>query len=211
MDKKQGLLAWHSEADCKKVEESLRRGEVVISSTDTVLGFLALVSEPGFVALNRIKAREDKPYLVLMGDVNQVARYIVDPIPASAQRLMDHFWPGPLTIIFKAKAGLPAYMTSREGAIAIRVPQHEGLSALLQQFPEGLFSTSANLSGKPVPKTVSALDPVLVSSVAHIIIDDHAGADTPSTIVDCTGQTPRIVREGMITRADIERVCDVTA
>jgi len=102
-------------------------------------------------------------------------------------------------------------MKSPEGTIAIRVPDHAGLQNLLAHFP-GLFSTSANCAGDPVPTSVAVIDPEILTRVAYVITDEPESAQVepgqkkaPSTIIDCTGPEVKIVREGAFSLAQLRK------
>ncbi|HLW73096.1 MAG TPA: L-threonylcarbamoyladenylate synthase [Candidatus Babeliales bacterium] len=184
-------LCWSNAKTVDYVEKELRNGKVVLAEGDTVLGLLADVSEKGHTQLDHIKGRSKKPYLVLVGDSKKALKFIAKDESKSFQieKLMNICWPGPATLIFRAKA---------EGTIALRVPDHVGLLQLLQRF-EGLFSTSANLAGGHVPSAVEQVDSTIVDSVACVVMNDvheKPQSHVPSTIIDCTGERLVVVREG---------------
>ncbi len=189
-------LSWNNKTTVEFVENALRDGGVILAEGDTVFGLLAALSAQGHAQLDRIKNREKKPYLILVENKEKALNFMEKGSNLSFQieKIMDVCWPGPATLIFRAKAG-PA-VTSLDGTIAIRVPDHPGLLKLLSHC-EGLFSTSANLAGKPVPARLEDVDPSIMQSIAGIILnDDLKQSALPSTIIDCTGEKIKIVREG---------------
>ncbi len=191
-------ISWASSVDRALLARSLRGGGISIGSSDTVIGFLAPLTLEGYKNLDAIKKRADKPYLVVIGDQSKLTSFTDQPITPGILSLMASCWPGPVTLIFKAKAELPDYVKSNEGTVAVRVPDHPGLLVLLKEFP-GLFSTSANLHGKPIPESISQIDPKILESVAYVVTDNVTGAhgsSKPSTILDCTGDQIRVVRKG---------------
>lgn len=202
-------ISWASSKDRACLARSLAEGQISVGSSDTVLGFLAPLTLAGFQKLDSIKKRADKPYLILIGDQSKISSFTDQPISPHLEQLMDLCWPGPVTLIFKAKEDLPEFIKSAQSTVALRVPDHKGLLALLKELP-GLFSTSANLHGKPVPESIGQIDPEILKAVKYVMIDDHATAPNisadlqgksyrrmlPSTILDCTGKEIRIVREG---------------
>lgn len=178
----------------------------VITSTDTVLGFLARCSFKSFEALNQLKGRFEKPYLILIQN-NSVAKELIsnenyDRLEMVAKKL----WPGPVTLIFTANASVPLYMQSANGHIALRVPSYQPLMSLLIHY-KMLFSTSANKAGMPVPYTFNELDKAFIPGMS-IVLDDMYGElqdmAKPSTILDCTTPTITVMREGSLSRAEIE-------
>jgi L-threonylcarbamoyladenylate synthase len=193
----QHYLTWAEPASRAILQKILEQGKLAITSSDTVLGFLASLTEEGFRKLDNLKQRANKPYLVLMGDISTLNYFIDQPLSSGLERMLVSCWPGPVTIIFKARVSLPTYMKGPDGTIALRVPKHEGLLELLKHFP-GLFSTSANLHGKPIPETIDDIDPKILEAVECVVIDDIVTntVKVPSTILDCTGEQIRVVREG---------------
>lgn len=189
-------LFWNNNNTIDYIENVLRDGGVILAEGDTVLGLLADISAKGRVSLDMIKSREKKPYLVLAENKEKALNFIKNDAEKVCQieKLMNMCWPGPATLIFRGKPG--SAVTSQDGTIAIRVPDHAGLLMLLSRF-EGLFSTSANLSGASVPANLEEVAPSIMQSVAGVVVNDGSAQSTvPSTIIDCTGEKIKIVREG---------------
>lgn len=190
------ILPWSKPASRAHLGNILKDGKIAISTSDTVLGFLAPLSQMGFNKLDYLKKRSNKPYLILMGSKDKLSFFTDQQLSPGLQRLVDSCWPGPVTLIFKAKASLPLYMVGSDGTIAIRVPRHEGLLEILKDF-EGLFSTSANLNGMPVPETIDQIDQVIQDAVECIVVEEgDEGRNVPSTILDCTQDVIKVVRDG---------------
>ena len=191
-------LYWGSNNTLECVEKELRSGGVVLAGGDTVLGLLAELSDNGYNKLDSIKKREKKPYLLLVSSQKKALDLIEKGNVKICQieKLMNVCWPGPVTLILKAKASVAAGVKSLEGNVAIRVPAHAGLLGLLERF-DGLFSTSANSSGNTVPACVQDVEESILRSVACVVLNENqAESVLPSTIIDCTGETIKIVREG---------------
>ncbi len=148
----------------------LQRGGVVLGHSDTVFGLLAQLSFEGVTSLNRVKGRHNKPYLVLVENKEKALALIEKPISESLQRLMDVCWPGPLTLVCKARSDLPDFIKGENGTIAIRVPDHQGLQSLLRHV-DGLFSTSANKAGDSVPACLEEVDSSLLGSIDCIVLN----------------------------------------
>lgn len=191
------ILFWEDKKTSEKISNMLQSGGIIVGTSDTILGFLAEATENGALMLNRIKGRSSKPYIILIGEKSRV-KYFSDEVTPAVQALIDVCWPGPLTIIVKAKLGLPKSMQGADGTVALRVPAHKGLLSLLESIP-AVFSTSANKSGMPVPLSIAELDPAILEEVSFIV-DDVQGESLPiskpSTIIDCTEPQPRVIREG---------------
>jgi len=199
-------ILWDDRHELPMLVRSLQQGHVLAGSSDTVLGLLAAVNPEGFARLNTIKGRTQKPYVVLIGDKSKVNIFAQTPLASTVQRLVDQCWPGPLTIVLKAKAGLPAHLQSADGTIALRVPQHAGLLAILAHC-DGLFSTSANKAGEPVALTIDELDKDILQAIEYLIVERDAQVRTaPSTIIDCSTASVRIVRPGAYSPEQLEKI-----
>ncbi len=208
-------IYWSDPLSIDLVRAALQDDKLVVGDSDTVVGFLAAPTLKSKKLLDETKKRAYKPYIILIESLAKLD-FFVDPVDSAPVRgVLAACWPGPLTVIFRAKRDLPAYLKSPEGTVALRVPAHAGLQKLLVYFP-GLFSTSANISGNPVPDTVAEIDPEILSHVAYVISDapesaagvqpeERAKKKTPSTIIDCTGPEIKVIREGAYSLAQLRR------
>lgn len=190
-------LSWSSTADIQTVAHALNTNQIIIGSTDTVFGLMAPVSETGKNALDALKQRSDKPYIILIGTVEQIPLFSKQPLNQGIETLLKDCWPGPLTIILQAAEDLPDWLRGPRNTIGLRVPAHSGLQTLLQSIP-AVFSTSANISGQPIPTTLSEVNPTLLSALSYAIFDEKTQPETPqpSTILDLSQNQPQIVRKG---------------
>ncbi len=203
-------LYWEQARDIMIAQLLLRGGGVLLASTDTVYGLLAPFTEEGKAKLDTLKgAREHKPYLVLIASPQKLSRFVDDTtFPPSLNSLIAHVWPGPVTIVFRAQPTVPAALCTSTGTIALRCPDHAGLQELLQPF-DGVFSTSANTSGQPVPQGASDIEPQLLKSVDSFIDVVASSLDKmpPSTIIDCTNpDNITLVREGAVALTQLEKI-----
>ncbi len=146
MKSKPNFITGYAQSAALIVEE-LQRGCVIAGDTDTVPGLLAPLSERGFKSLNLIKGRFEKPYLVLTDSPEKLTKFVDFPLDPYVRVLIEQCWPGPLTIIFKAKAALPSYIKSVDGTIAIRIPKHAGLLKVLARTPWGVRSDTPQRPG----------------------------------------------------------------
>lgn len=193
-----GPLFWNNSTTIKELKNLLDQNKVVLAEGDTVLGLLADISEKGYAELDRIKKRSQKPYLLLVKNKERALNFIEKDAIGFFQfeKLSNICWPGPVTLIFKAKATVPYGVKSAEGNVAIRVPDHKGLLQLLEYF-DALYSTSANTSGEPVPATVDQVEETIMQAIAGIVLNENQSrSTTASTIIDCTGNKVKIVRQG---------------
>jgi L-threonylcarbamoyladenylate synthase len=200
-------LIWAFEDGNTRVIDALNKGEVIVGSSDTVIGLLAKASMRGFQKLNSIKrGRQSKPYLVLASSVEEALSMSSTTPSAKLYRIIESCWPGPLTIIVKARSDIPDYMKGPDGTIAVRVPLHQSLLQVLSGTGP-LFSTSANLSGQPTPKSIDTIDPFILERTVYAVFDQEVtNHELPSTLLDCTQEPPCIVREGLISRAQLEQL-----
>lgn len=196
------VLNWGDNLSMRKVISLLKEDSVVVGPSDTVLGLYALPTKQGFLSLNAIKKRSKKPYILLIPVSSALSEYVNPQELLQVENITTHFWPGPLTIIFKAKSDVPAYMTSDEGTIAVRVPKHSKIQQLLAQVGP-LFSTSANLSGEPIPATLDQVNPMIKEQVAALLEGESDLNALPSAIIDATRDKLVIVREGAYSKKEL--------
>lgn len=192
-------LSWDTRMNKEEINRILLENKVILAPSDTVWGLCGVVSQEVFDELNKLKVRNKKPYLILAQSFKIIQTLIELPADPAQCALVESFWPGPLTVIFKANRQAPAYCVSPEGTIAFRVVKHKLLEELLESAPL-LFSTSANITGCPVPSSFQDIDPSLVSGVAACVVDDQSMAQSvvPSTIIDLSQGQLRLIREGAI-------------
>lgn len=172
-------------------------GGVIVLPTDTLYG---LAADPwnatAVERLFQIKQRPaEKPIPLLISDREMLRRVVLEVTP-EAERLMDAFWPGPLTLIFKGTA-LPERLTAGTGTIAIRLPDSPFLIRLITAMGRPITATSANRSGGADLHSAQAILAVLGGAV-DLIIDGGLRAGFPSTLVDVAGPVPTLVRPGAI-------------
>lgn len=186
---------------------SLRSGGVVLAPTDTVYGLFGDARSDATVQrIVKIKGRPDgRPIPVAVPDAEMVAEVARLEGVRCARELMQAFWPGALTIILPAIAGLPSQIAPA-GSVGVRAPGHPFLLRLLRSAGHPLTSTSANLSGDAQPVSIAAIDASLIEKVDFVIDEGEARAPVPSTVIDLTQDVPQIVRHGAVSQEDIERI-----
>jgi L-threonylcarbamoyladenylate synthase len=197
-----------SESDPKALSTGLNillTGGVVAFPTDTVYGLGCLVNRSGSIdRLYRIKERDtSKAIAVLIGDLQHLSR-IAAGLNETAQRLATHFWPGALTLVVSRNPDLPENLSPLP-TIGIRMPDHPFALSLLKKAGP-LATTSANLSGLPNPVTAQDVLNQLKDRVDLVIDGGACPGGVPSTVIDCTGARPNILREGAITREMLQQV-----
>ena len=179
--------------------EQLRAGAVIAFPTDTLYAVAARAADPVAVArLYEVKQRPSaQPMVWLVLDRAQVERFAV--VSAAAAELMARFWPGPLTLL------LPAHTKSSGPTIALRAPNHQVALALLRSLDEPIASSSANLAGAPPPVDADQVIAGLGDRVDVVLDGGPCRLGQPSTILDLSGPTPRILRRGAIPASELIR------
>jgi L-threonylcarbamoyladenylate synthase len=176
---------------------------VLAYPTETVYGFGGAVDSESLERLIALKGRPpNKPFLLIISGSEMITRMGLH-FPSYASQLSARFWPGPLTLVLPGgEKRVPDQLRGPEGGIAVRWTPHRGLSRLVQTYGEPVTSTSANRPGVP-PATNAAqiLDQwtdAISRGVLHVLDGGQLSSSPPSTVVDCTGRRPRVIRPGAI-------------
>jgi L-threonylcarbamoyladenylate synthase len=183
--------------------EALARGELVVVPTDTVYGVAARPDLPG--ATDRLFAAKGRPreltLPVLIGEPNAAER--LGSIDDRCRRLIERFWPGPLTLVVpRTDASVPWDLGGDRETVGLRVPDHDATRTLLGETGP-LAVTSANRSGQPTPSDCEGVRAALGDSVAVYVCDDPRPAGPPSTVVYATGPELTVLREGALDRKTV--------
>ena len=183
----------------------LRNGGVAAIPTDTVYGLAAAYDDKKAIdKVFRIKSRPSGLAVpLLLDDACSVVRYVSD-VPESLWALAETFWPGPLTIVMRKSPLVSDKLTASRGTVGLRVPNHWLPRYISKSLDRAITGTSANLSGSPSLTTAQDVSELLGHLVDLVIDGGDANGTTASTVVDLTGDTPTILREGSITLDDIE-------
>ena len=188
--------------------EVLKDGGIVAFPTDTVYGLGGNVFNGKVVErIYRVKQRpRDLPLPVLLADLAQLAA-VVDSVPGIAKFLMSRFWPGGLTLVLSKRTSFPDVITAGSDKVAIRIPNHVVPLALIDGLGMPIIGTSANISDKPSPVTAEEVEQQIGSQVDLIIDMGRCLGGLESTVIDVTGETPTVLRHGLISEGDIKRAC----
>ncbi|GAA0959675.1 L-threonylcarbamoyladenylate synthase [Frigoribacterium faeni] len=201
---------------------AIGRGELVVLPTDTVYGIGADAFDPA--AVQRLldakgRGRQSPPPVLIKGHDTLAA--LTESVPGIVRPLLDEFWPGPLTVIFRARPSLTWDLGETRGTVALRMPSHPLALELLEETGP-LAVSSANLTGRPAATSAADAREMLGDDVAVYLdagpvgggYERRAGANTGSTIVDATAADDgvlRIVRHGVLPDTEITRVVGVDA
>lgn len=184
----------------------LRAGGVLAIPTDTIYGLAADARNAAAVErIFAIKGRaEGKPLPVLVGGLEQ-ARAMATQVPPAFAGLAAAFWPGPLTLALPVSLDWPMALRAGGASLAVRWPRSAIAQALVAACGGPLTATSANRSGEPACLAAAEVEAQLGTRLEVIVDGGPAASDRPSTLLDLTGATPRLVREGAIPRAALAR------
>jgi len=207
------IISNPSQDDIKKAAKALKDGHLVAFPTETVYGLGAdATNEKAVSRIYSVKGRPtDHPLIVHISSINQLDKWTTD-IPQYALKLANEFWPGPMTLILKRSNLAKDFITGGQDNVGVRVPQQPVALALLAQFDEvgglGVAAPSANRFGAVSPTTSAAVGEELGNYLGKedLILDGgQSQVGIESTIIDCTGATPKVLRPGAITIAMIEK------
>jgi L-threonylcarbamoyladenylate synthase len=191
------------EAALDQVMNHLEMGGLLAYPTETVYGLGSRPVEAEVARLAQLKSRQvGKPFLLLLSGLEMALRYGLQ-FGRSARALADRFWPGALTLVLPGGEGsLPELLRGPEGGIAVRWTSHTNIGRLIEHCDTPLTSTSANRPGtSPAPGAAAVLEAfgASVRDGTLLVLDAGVlGNRPPSTVVDCTGERPRLIREGAI-------------
>lgn len=184
------------EAGLLAAASAVRKGELVVIPTDTVYGVGADAFSPIAVArLLEAKGRgRELPPPVLISSIDTLDALIADA-PAWVHTLVESYWPGPLTVVCHQQASLQWDLGDTRGTVAVRMPRDPVALELLERTGP-MAVTSANLTGLPPATDAESAQAMLGDAVEVFLDGGPTSSDEPSTILDCTGEAPRVLRAG---------------
>lgn len=206
MPEARGLPFWSPEEVSAAIPATLahlQAGKVLAYPTETLYGFGTMIHSEAVERLVTLKRRPPaKPFLLLISDTPMLARIGLD-LTRAASMLAARHWPGPLTLVLPGgERRIPDRLRGPEGGVAVRWTPHPGLQRLIAALGDPITSTSANRPGEPAAtsaREVLAQFPAQIASGEVLLLDaGQLPTDTPSTVVDCTGRHPRVIRPGAI-------------
>ncbi|HEU4879145.1 MAG TPA: L-threonylcarbamoyladenylate synthase [Gemmatimonadaceae bacterium] len=193
----------------------LHARRVLAYPTETVYGFGGGVDRESVSNLIALKGRApNKPFLLIIASSEMITRLGLH-LTSYASQLAARFWPGPLTLVLPGgEHRIPEQLRGPEGGIAVRWTPHRGLARLIQAYGEPITSTSANRPGVPPATNANEIieqwTDAVMRNALHILDGGQLVPSPPSTVVDCTGSKPRVIRPGAISASVLrESVPDV--
>ena len=167
--------------------------------TDTLYGLAADAFNPHAIeGVFAIKERPEGLALPVLLSGPEQLRQVAEQVPEQLEAAAAAFWPGAMTLIVNRNSSLPSRLTAGHPTVAVRVPDHPVPRELARQLGRPITGTSANISGAADPQSIAELRAQVGNSVDLLITNGPAPAGTASTIVDLSGDVPRLIREGAI-------------
>ncbi|MDN4162760.1 L-threonylcarbamoyladenylate synthase [Nocardioides abyssi] len=196
------------EAAVEAATLAVQRGELVVIPTDTVYGIAADAFDPAAVHdLLEAKGRgRDMPPPVLVSSPTTLDALAVR-VPGYARTLVEHFWPGPLTIVCHQQTSLQWDLGDTRGTVAVRMPDHPVALEVLERTGP-LAVSSANLSGMPAATDAEQAEEMLGDEVVVLVDAGESPGGEASTIVDCTGDQGRVLRRGALSLEQLNEVLE---
>ena len=191
--------------EIRKIKKALKKHGIIAFPTETVMGLGVFYDDfEAYEKLNAVKRRqEDKPYTMMLGDVDRIIKYA--KIGTRAEKLIKAFMPGSITLLLHARENVPAYVTHGTGVIGVRVPNMPEIQEMLSALSKPLLVPSANKSGeKPALNSFEVKN--IFGDEVDYIVEGECGSGLPSTIVDLTEPDARVIREGSISKEEIFKV-----
>ena len=208
--KKSGVI---SAADAEKIKiaaDIIRNGGLAAIPTETVYGLAgnALMKEASKKIYAAKGRPSDNPLIVHISDISELGS-IVKEIPEKAALLAEHFWPGPMTMIFKKADIVPYETTGGLDTVAVRFPSHPVAMMIIREAGVPVAAPSANISGRPSTTSGEHCIEDLSGRVEAIVDGGSSDIGLESTIIDVTGDTPQLLRPGAVTKEMLENVLGV--
>lgn len=187
--------------------DALKRGEVIVFPTETFYGLGAdAFNEAAVDRVVSLKGRRaENPIPVIVAD-EKMLEAVVAEIPLAANRLMERFWPGPLTLVLPAKKNLPALLLNRDGGIGVRISSHPLATRLARELGHPITATSANPSGREPARTLEKARAYFSGQLEIFLDGGRLEGKKGSTVMDVSQDKIRIVREGEIPSEELKRI-----
>lgn len=193
-----------NDENLKIFAKMIEEGKTVIFPTETVYGLGAnALDEEAASKIYKAKGRpSDNPLIVHIAEISQLKELVLE-ITDDMKKVMEKFWPGPLTIIFKKSEIVPLKTTGGLDTVAIRMPSHKIANKLLKLCKLPIAAPSANISGRPSPTKAKHVVDEMKNRVDAIIVSKDSDVGLESTVLDMTSEIATILRPGGVTKEDL--------
>jgi L-threonylcarbamoyladenylate synthase len=187
--------------------EALKRGHVIVFPTETLYGLGAdALNEAAVEKVFQLKGRDShNPIPVLVANQGMLET-LVAKVPTSAQRLIDQYWPGPLTLVLPGRKNIPKYLCNASGGVGVRISSQPIATLLVNGLGRPLTATSANPSGKEPARTLQQTKKYLTNRVVIFVEGGTLTSKSGSTVVEVMEDSIRIIREGEINAYELRQV-----
>jgi L-threonylcarbamoyladenylate synthase len=186
---------------------ALRRGNVIVFPTETLYGLGAdALNDKAVEKVFELKGRNPEiPIPVLVAD-QEMLNGLIDEMPPLARKLMDRFWPGPLTIVLPARPGTPKQLLNRNGGVGVRISSQPIATQLVRELGRPLTATSANPSGRQPASTLQQAEDYFAGRIRVFIDGGKLPSKVGSSVVEIIENRLRIIREGEISVSELAAV-----
>ncbi|MBW7886818.1 MAG: threonylcarbamoyl-AMP synthase [Bacteroidetes bacterium] len=194
-----------------KASEIILKNNLAAFPTETVYGlganaYSSAAVKKIFIAKGR---PSDNPLIVHIGDIGQLPS-VISKIPLFAEKLIAEYFPGPLTLVLPKNKNISSLVTAGLQTVGVRIPNHNIAQKFLKECGVPVAAPSANISGKPSPTTWQAVQQDLNGKISCILKGNPSRVGVESTVVDCTGKTPVILRAGGVTLEQLREIIPST-
>jgi L-threonylcarbamoyladenylate synthase len=200
------MIVGQSIESLKQVADIVASGGIIAFRTDTFYGLGAdPFNRQAVEAIKQLKGREaNKPILIVISDFDQVGRFIAE-LSRTFEILAKRFWPGPLTLIGRTNSDVPDEIAAGTKTVGVRLPNDDKVRALVRACGGALTATSANPSHAAPARNAQAVRDYFGDAINLIVDGGDATSDLPSTVVDVTGDEPKLIREGATAWSSIRK------
>jgi L-threonylcarbamoyladenylate synthase len=199
------MILKEGQAALERAAEVIACGGVVAFLTDTFYGLGAdPFNREALSRINELKGRDGKPILVVLSDAEEAERFILKRSKLF-DAITERHWPSALTLVIGAKPEVPEELTAGTGTVGLRLPDDEGVRAFIRACGGALTATSANLAGEPPARTIEDVARYFPTELDLIVDRGRAPGDKPSTVLDVSGSSVRLLREGAVSREELQR------
>jgi L-threonylcarbamoyladenylate synthase len=187
--------------------EALKRGDVIVFPTETLYGLGAdALNEAAVEKVFQLKVRDPgNPIPVLVAD-QEMLDTLIAKVPTAAQRLIDRYWPGPLTLVLPGRKNIPTYLCNSSGEVGVRISSEPIAASLVHGLGRPLTATSANPSGKEPARTLQEAKNYFANQVDVFIEGGTLNSQSGSTVVEVMEDSIKIIREGEINAHELRQV-----
>ena len=187
--------------------EALKRGHVIVFPTETLYGLGGdALNEAAVEKVFQLKGRDPgNPILVLVAN-QEMLDTLVAKVPTTAQKLIDRYWPGPLTLVLPGRKNIPKHLRNSSGGVGVRISSQPIATLIINGLGRPLTATSANPSGNEPARTLQEAERYFAHSVELFVDGGTLTSKTGSTVVEVTEDGVRIIREGEINASELRQV-----